>query len=636
MQTQTQLKSMQIGRMKNSLLKKFRSKSRVMSPKTDIKIVLKGQLCCADYNENTIYLPAGDFNDENYLQMLEGAVDHEIGHMKHSTKEAVIKAKSINEFVNNLRNLVEDIRMERLVVREFPGARRTLSGLVDQAIKLGWFSQTKPEETPIRLLHGFLLYYCRYHFMHQVQLQQHQQLAKGHLEGELGNVFVDELINIVSKIPELKCADDSVTMAITIYDLLKQELPENQEQEKQEQESSDDSEDSDENSSGADQSSDENSIDDSSSNANENTADQSQGTDEEGEGSNEQSTDSESPSNAIGGQSPDAQRTNQPLSSSEMNEQVSSEQSKQAQAFIKSCLSAGISDFPEDLHEMINKELEAMVDDALKAGSMSDVELNPFSPAKHQVFGEIDFNVANKASSRVKNPLQRALYDMNRQFVSHTKRGVNLDGNRLAGVSSRNFHVFKDEIQTKAPNTAISIVIDRSGSMIMDGRTQGGVYYPRGFKMKVANEAAFALAKGIDSLPGAECEVMYYPFEENTVHIAKSFKEKTTAAKNHFKVDPHGGTPTGRAMQLALQRLAQRPEPRKMMFVLTDGDPNYDEYDLINQTLTEASVLGIDIAAFGVCTDSVVGFEGSGFVHVDDVKDLHTAVKDAIKQRLFG
>jgi len=129
---------------------------------------------------------------------------------------------------------------------------------------------------------------------------------------------------------------------------------------------------------------------------------------------------------------------------------------------------------------------------------------------------------------------------------------------------------------------------------------------------------------------------LYYPFSQHTeVHVAKSFNEKATATQKYFRVTAGEGTPTGQAMQVALERLAIRPEPRKMLFVITDGDPQSNQIDLVKQSLDEANILGIDVVAFGVCTSKVTGFEENGFVHVDDVSQLHVAVKDAIKQKLL-
>jgi len=249
--------------------------------------------------------------------------------------------------------------------------------------------------------------------------------------------------------------------------------------------------------------------------------------------------------------------------------------------------------------------------------------------------GPLDFVMAQQASSRVKAPLHRLLYDMARRNVSHSKRGHSIDSNRLAGVIAGNFNVFKSEQITKAPNTAISLVVDRSMSMSFSGTTKSGFQYANDYKIKVVNEACYAIAKGVESLPDVKTEVLYYPFDNN-VSIAKSFKDKTITSKPFFQVDAGGGTPTGRAMQIALERLALQSETKKMMFILTDGEASGDEVTLIQRTINEAQALGIQVVAFGICTRRVTGFEDVGFIELDDISHLHISIKDAIKQKMIN
>ena len=610
-------KKKNLVKMKNALLKKFRTKSRVMSPKGDINVILQGTKCFADYKTGRIVLPVGDFTDPDYLQMLEGAIDHEIGHWKHSSLEAVIKASNISQRVNWLRNAIEDVRMERLVVSEFPGARSTLLGLVDQAMKMEWFKKVSEDDTAIQKFTGFILYYLRYTYMLQTQLKPLVDIAEFHLKASAGIQLVEQLKAILDKLPELVSPMDSVDLAVEVEALLEPE-----EQDDSNDNSDDDSNDNsdDDSNDNSDDDSNDNSNDDSNDNSNDDSNDNSD--DDSNDNSNDDSNDN----------SDDDSNDN----SDDDSNDNSKEELEKIMQFYKEIMDSSPDELPEDLHKMIEQALEESSEEALDSGAISESDLNQMTPSRFIRYGEIDFSIANKASSKIKSTLHRVLYDMNRSNVSHSKRGLGVDSNRLAGVSAGNFNVFRQEQVTKAPNTAITLLIDRSGSMNFDGITIGGISYGQGFKMKVANEAAFALSKGIDALPGASCEVLYYPFSRHTeLHVAKRFNEKSTSTQQYFKMTADEGTPTGQAMQVALQRLAIRPEPRKMLFVITDGDPSYDQIDLVEQSLTEADLLKIDVVAFGVCTSNVKGFEESGFVHVDDVSQLNVAIKDAIKQKLL-
>jgi hypothetical protein len=115
--------------------------------------------------------------------------------------------------------------------------------------------------------------------------------------------------------------------------------------------------------------------------------------------------------------------------------------------------------------------------------------------------------------------------------------------------------------------------------------------------------------------------------------LAKSFDEKAANVHQHFQVEARGGTPTGEAMNIALRSLVLRKEPRKMLFVITDGRANNAE--LVKQAVQDASLLGVTVVAFGIGCSDIRGFEDGQFVHVKNILELKQAVKDAIASNLL-
>ncbi|MBW8192952.1 VWA domain-containing protein, partial [Neiella marina] len=296
-------------------------------------------------------------------------------------------------------------------------------------------------------------------------------------------------------------------------------------------------------------------------------------------------------------------------------------------------LDATEDEYIDDIHDMVRAGLEQDADEAQRAGDVVDgIDNQPFQISRHNVCGVMDKSAAIQASRRVKNPLHRVLFDMNKTERSYRRRGSNLDSDRLATVPAGTRNVFKHEQTTRAPNTAVSILVDNSDSMSW-ACTVNGVFHPENWKMETANACTYALSYSLHKLPGVTNEVLYYPRGYEGIHVAKSFSEKSAQPKN-FEVNATGGTPTGPAMMAAIARLAVRDEPRKLLFVLTDGDPNSTV--AVEQALEVALVTGVKVVAIGVGTNHVSGFDESGFVCVEDISTLHLAVKEAIAQSLLS
>jgi cobaltochelatase CobT len=574
--------------IQQKLLKKFRSLSKIMSPKGDVKVFIQGDKAFTDMKD--IYLPAGDFNDPDYLVMLEGLIDHEVGHVCHSAKSAIEKSIEISPLCKWITNAIEDVRMERLVMSTFLGSRKNLALLVDQCLKLGWFVESVEGDSAIQKVTSYILMSARYEYCQQGQLKNAMDTARTHSVDLLGQDVISKIDLILSKIPTLTHSDGAFGLSKEIIDLLASEQSKPDEDKSESGESSEDKSESGESS-------------EDKSESGESSEDKS----ESGESSEDKSESGESSEDK-----------------SESGKSSDDESDESKKDVLKQCLEASEGDLPEDIHQKAREFLEEKSREALDSGAISNIEQHPLTLTRIKTsYEQLDFEAANKASSKVKSPLVRALIDINTDNVSYSKRGLGIDSSKLSGIPCGNHQVFRTESQVRSPNTAIQILVDNSGSM-------------KGYKMRLANASSYALAKGIDSVTGAKSEVLYYPMSNTQVYVAKEFDQRIGQVKSNFEVGATGGTPTGRALQLALQRLAIRAESKKMLFVITDGNPNYNEFDLLERTLHEAKVLGVHVCCFGIGSNKVIGFDSVGYVQVNDITQLHIAVKDAIRANLMG
>ena len=77
-------------------------------------------------------------------------------------------------------------------------------------------------------------------------------------------------------------------------------------------------------------------------------------------------------------------------------------------------------------------------------------------------------------------------------------------------------------------------------------------------------------------------------------------------------------TPTGSALNAALELLLESQFDRKIVFLITDGYPTESDYT-INDVFSVAESNGIEIAGVGIKTDVLMGFNEGTFVNVDDI-----------------
>ena len=546
-------------------IKKFKTLTRLMSDKGGIKIRFSGEQCHTDFQ--SITLPVGDFNDPNYLELIEGAIDHEVGHIKWTDRKWTVKSHAEGSFYNGIRNAIEDIRMENSVVNTWPGAQFNLDRLINQAINRGWFGLVEKGSPAASVLQGVVLYYGRYTYCGQTQLKKHCESAINALNAHLSHDFTRKILAILDKIPTLKSNKDSFIMAGEIVELLKQEA----------------------------QDSDDNQNGDSDDN-------------QSGDSDDSQSGDSD---DNQGGDSDDNQ-------SGDSDDSQSGELSQ----FINNALSASDKDLITDLHEAVEKELAKMAHDFNGASEEVNLDLVCRQVQRKVISGEVDYEQANKMSGLLSRELYKVIHGLNLKNTTYSSRGSSIDANRLAGVGAGNYSVFNSSRVTKAPNMAMSIVVDNSGSM--------GDYC-----MKIANTSALSLSLAIDKLKEVKSETLYYD-SDDVMHLAKSFNEKTAAVKSQFAVHPHGGTITGAALYTALRRIATRPEQKKVIFLLTDGDTYFEDVPVLLSTLELAKTLNVKIVCVGIYAHKLGGFEEQEFLNVEDILELPRVLKKLVKANLLG
>jgi cobalamin biosynthesis protein CobT len=244
-----------------------------------------------------------------------------------------------------------------------------------------------------------------------------------------------------------------------------------------------------------------------------------------------------------------------------------------------------------DLSALIQSELNNMalsLPDSIKAG----IPTLPLIGRLKAVHGKLDEVAAISASSRMRARLMGMLQSIKRQPQSYGLSGRKLASGRLTRLVLGDPRIFRKKIDTKMVNTAVVVMLDLSGSMSS--------------KYQVANAAAFALHTTLFGLKGVSVCSLEFSGKERQPEVNVLVDFGRNPQSDSFNHRPFDGTPTHKALWAGRALLLQRPEPRKIMLILTDGCP---DNDLETKAATQKVIKdGIEIAALGIMDKNVQRF----------------------------
>ena len=538
----------------------------------------------------SINIPIGDFSDPRFMKMVQGYIDHEIGHESETEHGYMAKAISIGgNLMGSILNALEDARMENSRGNIYPGARINLEVLFSIAIEDEIIPNPNDMKQNIMevifsyILHASRELVCGY-------TATHASLALSIIRQSAGDVFADGLVELLKESPSMKTTYCAFQLAEKIYNYLDQSVnnppPKQQPQPGQ-------SQDSDDADSGS--SSDSNDDDDSQGQSGSNDDDDSQGQSESNDDdgySSEGSADSSSPDG---------------------NDESSSSPNSGLQ---------GVKADLDTLHDYHEEVQDCITDKARNYDDVDTAELQCLRIDKASNATMVSFDLAGwrSLSSKFARTLQKVIIDKTETLKMASSTGRRIMRSKLASSQLGNDDVFEYREETEALDSSVMLLVDASGSMGFDN-------------MREANKTALGFAKGFQRM-GIDIEVNYYGVynqiaSRNEIYTAKEFGKKLDVSK--FSVASSGTTPTEEALFYALVRMSNQTQQNKIIFLITDGQPDCgNSVQMVHEKLVNA---GVKVIPIGLGTKSVQGFKNS--VYAANSEEVNNALKNAIKKKLF-
>jgi cobalamin biosynthesis protein CobT len=222
---------------------------------------------------------------------------------------------------------------------------------------------------------------------------------------------------------------------------------------------------------------------------------------------------------------------------------------------------------------------------------------------------EFDSSIANQMRRHIQSQ-SRAKWETERRSGRLNKRALK---RIVMGTEDRHRRVFQKREDAKAIDTAITVLVDCSGSMEGMNRYQ------------LANKAAATVAECFDNVLKVPVEVIGHTYHGGKVWmtVAKKFGERTTPEDvyDYLCGVQRIGNADGDALLWAARRLAKRPERRKIVLVIADGQPadlkNWEGCPsaLLKVAIEETKRMGIETYGIGIgYPDMQQFFEGCEYV----------------------
>ena len=532
--------------------------------KFGVKVLIQGQDAFTDGER--IVIPTANPDDPHYQQIAWGYLAHEAAHIRHTNFDMVQKASS-KPIRKALLNIIEDVRIENELAKDYPGTRRSISQVIEYMVDTQ--QMCVPEQLePASNLQAWLLFRLRCHFLGQIALTPLYQAIDERVRQLFPAAAMSRLSAMLTAVPSPVSTGEVLKLVDAIVSMLEEESRPPQ----------DESDADNGNDMGQDASNDSNN-----------------------------SSDSQTPetgSSAMG----DAAETRD------------SDNSDQADN-LRQALEASAAQFEPDTFAQVAEVLSEQAE-----GHQGVTPLSLPQAEQAMLGDEAILTLSASESAQIRARL-RGMVQSSQDNRNHAKRhGLRVATHRLAASQAGESRLFIQRQPRIAPNAAVHLLVDISGSMgkpIGEGNRK---YF------HVANEAALALAMALEGIPGVVPAVSYFPGIHQEVSIALLPKQSVRHRAACFDQKPRGCTPMAQAMWFAANSLLAQKQKRKLMIVLTDGDP--DDWAATHDIVDRCRRSGFELLGIGIQTRSVEKFFPQSIV-INDVKDLKRELFEVTQQLLI-
>lgn len=457
-----------------------------------------------------------------------GYLAHEAAHVRF-TDFTVRRRKGLH---TALSNILEDCRIERAMMGLYPGTRHTLNEVARYMAHAGHYWHVTEKEPPASILSGYCLYWLQTKAVGQWMLQDYLDSARAVFERKFPQGVIVRLNALLRKAVELKSTASAASLATEIIKMIEEE------KEKEAQKPRGDGAQNQFQAGGGDQDQD----DQRQSHQDDHGGDDPKGQGRQGKGGDGQTQTRQDISGSDDSGKPDAAR------------------------LLQQVLDADGDELRGDAHESLRQELNQAAKDKgddryLTVRTAVDTQNSP-------AVGKQLISAVKSTTAKIRTQLYGLVQASQRVATRNHRAGKRVDSRRLHRIAIGDTRVFLKPEPKIRPNTAIHILVDMSSSM----RYQAANGKQR---QDIAREAALALSLALEAIPGANPAVTFFGGDRyRPVFSAIRHGERVQSQAGKFGFRATGTTPMAEAIWYASFELSKTREERKMLIVVSDGDPD--------------------------------------------------------------
>lgn len=164
-----------------------------------------------------------------------------------------------------------------------------------------------------------------------------------------------------------------------------------------------------------------------------------------------------------------------------------------------------------------------------------------------------------------------------------------IDWSRLYKMAIGSQDMFYERSKSSGVDTAFHILLDSSGSM--------------GSRINLATAACFSVAKAL-AVNGINVGVTAFPaIADNGLPTVKPLISHGERIHPNIRVCARGTTPMSEALWWVLQQLSALPDQRKIVMIVSDGEP--DELPGTLDAIRKGKEYGVEFYGLGICSPEI-------------------------------
>lgn len=604
--------------------------ARILAGQFGINVVFRGTGACTD--GKTVYLPSVKDLSPELIKDINGFCDHEIAHCRYTDMPVIQRVPPrAREFNRSLLNALEDVRVERLMIKDYPGCEFNLEPLNTKYLVQLYGPKWNDLEWPIRLILAITGI---------VTDDRRLPALDSHLSGMI-KLCKKEIAKFNSVTSTEAVLEISTAITNIVFDEMKRQREE-REAEKREAEKAPT------NDKGGDDTSEPEDGD---------SGESEDGETSDGEGDSEDSEDSEGsedsedgagepgiePSDEEGHESDEGSPIPGSSGGGLTDEEI--EAGDKLMSGEREWEGRSLDDF---VNEEIEKEIKETRSETRDAHIPTTTEFDKVedftAKGDHAQYLELRKRVAGHTAS-IKKSFERSLKVIeNARWRVERERGKINQRSLSNLITQSNYRTpFKELKKIDTTNVAIELLVDLSGSMRN--------------RMETAKMSVIAISEALSDL-GFNFEVTGFTSVSDRRVKAHSRAigvtgdhsryNRTTESLLHYVFKRFGvGNMTGittmktseqnvdgESVKWAAKRLADQKQKRKILMVFSDGEPAADSNkSLLCKDLRDAVAMieksGIEVIGVGIETRSVERFYSNNIV-VDHIDELPKKAMDKL------